>query len=252
MTCSEIFADKALVGYIAMAVSMMIVAVNFVLKVILVELIKSLRLKTVTAETNYTMIAIFVGQFVNTAIIVVLNNASFHDIDGGYGPLSMLFRVGTLTDFNTIWYKTVGTILMKAMLMAGLWPLIEFAMFWSMITFFRCLDKNFGSDPYHTNSPSIQAYIDTWAGPIYLIHYRYATILLQISVAFMYGTGMPLLYFYAFLAYLILYLNERLLVCYYYREPPAFDEVMTMLCIDLSKYVPYLMLPMAFWMLGNR
>ena len=60
-TCSEIFADRALVGYIAMAVSMMIVAVNFILKVILVELIKSLRLKTVTAETNYTMIAIFIG-----------------------------------------------------------------------------------------------------------------------------------------------------------------------------------------------
>ena len=177
-TCSEIFADRALVGYIAMAVSMMIVAVNFVLKVILVELIKSLRLKTVTAETNYTMIAIFVGQFVNTAILVVINNASFHDFDGGVGPLSQIFRVGTMTDFNVLWYKSVGTILMKAMLMAGLWPLIEFAMFWSMIAFFRCMDKNFGSDEFFTNSPSIQAYIDTWAGPIYLIHYRYATILL--------------------------------------------------------------------------
>ena len=251
-TCSQIFADRAFVGYIAMAVSMGIVGVNFVLKVLLVELIKSLRLKTVTAETNYTMIAIFVGQFVNTAIIVVLNNASFNDFDGGVGPLSQIFRVGTMTDFNVAWYKTVGTLLMRAILMAGLWPLIEFAMFWSMIAFFRCLDKNFGSDPYFTNSPSIQAYIDTWAGPIYLIHYRYATILLQIGVAFMYGTGMPLLYFYAFLAYVILFINERLLVCYYYREPPAFDEKMTMLTISLSKWVPYMMLPMNFWMLGNR
>lgn len=188
----------------------------------------------------------------NTAVIVVLNNASFHDFDDGVGPLSQLFRVGTMTDFNVLWYKTVGTILMKAMLMAALWPLIEFAMFWSMIAFFRCLDKGFGSDPFYSSSPSIQAYIDTFAGPIYLIHYRYATILLQIGVAFMYGSGMPLLYFYAFLAYLILYINERLLVCYYYREPPAFDEKMTMLCIDFSRYVPYLMLPMAFWMLGNR
>ena len=154
-TCGEFFADRALVGYIAMAVSMMIVGVNFVLKVILVELIKSLRLKTVTAETNYTMIAIFIGQFMNTAVIVVLNNASFHDFDGGVGPLSQIFRVGTMTDFSVVWYKTVGTILMKAMLMAGLWPLIEFGMFWSMITFFRCLDKNFGTDPYFSNSPSI-------------------------------------------------------------------------------------------------
>ena len=67
----------------------------------------------------------------------ITNNASFHDFDGGVGPLSQVFRVGTMTDFNVAWYKTVGTILMKAMLMAGLWPLIEFAMFWSMIAFFR-------------------------------------------------------------------------------------------------------------------
>lgn len=251
-TCSEIFADRAYVAYIAMAVSMLIVIVNFILKVILVELVKSLRLKTVTAETNYTMIAIFVGQFVNTAVLVVLNNAAFHDFDGGIGPLSQMFRVGTMTDFNVDWYKTVGTLLMKTLLMAGLWPLIEFAMFWSMIAFFRWMDRGFGTDDWFSKSPSLQAYIDTWAGPVYLIHYRYATILLQIGCAFLYGTGMPLLYFYAFIAYAILYVNERLLVCYYYREPPAFDEKMTMLCLDLSGYVPYLMLPFGFWMLGNR
>jgi hypothetical protein len=34
------------------------------------------------------MIAIFVGQFVNTAILLVLNNANFNDFDEGYGPLS--------------------------------------------------------------------------------------------------------------------------------------------------------------------
>jgi hypothetical protein len=68
----------------------------------------------------------------------------------------------------------------------------------------------------------------------------------------MYGTGMPLLYFYAFLAYVILYVNERLLVCYYYREPPTFDEKMTVLCLDIIGYVPYVMLPLCFWMLGNR
>lgn len=68
----------------------------------------------------------------------------------------------------------------------------------------------------------------------------------------MYGTGMPMLYFFAFLSYVILYINERLLVCYYYREPPTFDEKMTILCLDFIQYVPYLMLPICFWMLGNR
>lgn len=63
---------------------------------------------------------------------------------------------------------------------------------------------------------------------------------------------MPPLYGIACLAFVILYINERLLVCYYYREPPAFDEKMTMLTLDLVKWVPFIMLPMAFWQLGNR
>ena len=98
----------------------------------------------------------------------------------------------------------------------------------------------------------MQAYIDLYAGPEYLIHYRYATILLNIGVAFFYGTAMPYLYATALLAFVVLYVNERLLVCYYYREPPAFDEKMTLMTLDLSKYVPLMMLPVAFWQLGNR
>ena len=63
---------------------------------------------------------------------------------------------------------------------------------------------------------------------------------------------MPPLYAIACVAFVILYINERLLVCYYYREPPTFDEKMTMLTLDLVKWVPFIMLPMAFWQLGNR
>ena len=82
-TCSEIFSDRAAVVYIKMGVSFMIVGVNFVLRIILVDLIKSLRLRTVTEETNYTMVSIFIGQFVNTGILLTLNSANFKDIDGG-------------------------------------------------------------------------------------------------------------------------------------------------------------------------
>lgn len=182
----------------------------------------------------------------------MLNNASFKDFDGGDGPLSLIFMVGAETDFSVNWYKTVGTTIMRTMTSQAIWPLIEFGMFWSILTVQRCYDRKFTSDTYISSQPSVQAYIDLYAGPIYLIHYRYAAILLQIAVAFSYGCAMPPLYLIACLAFVILYINERLLVCYYYREPPAFDEKMTMLTLDIGKWVPYVMLPMAFWQLGNR
>ena len=154
-TCSEVFADRAQVGLIAMGVSFLIVGVNFALKVILVDLIKSLRLKTVTLETNYTMITIFVGQFINTAVLIVLNNASFKDFDGGDGPLSLVFSVGTETDFTVTWYKTVGTTIMRTMTSQAIWPLIEFGMFWSLMNFSRCYDRGFGSDTFVSKAPSV-------------------------------------------------------------------------------------------------
>ena len=154
-TCSEIFSDRAAVVYIKMGVSMMIVGVNFVLRIILVDLIKSLRLRTVTEETNYTMVSIFIGQFVNTAILLLLNSANFKDIDGGKGPLSYIFMVGDLTDFNVEWYRSVGSIIMKTMFMTALWPLIEFAMFYSLMNFSRWMDRGFGNDSFMTSMPTV-------------------------------------------------------------------------------------------------
>jgi len=235
-----------------MCVSILIVAVNFILRMLAVDLIKTMRLRTVTEETNFTMVAIFVGQFVNTAFLVLLGSASFKDIDGGQGPLSWMFMVGDQTDFSVVWYRTVGGLLMKTMFMVAIWPLIEFGMFYTLMNFSRLLDRGWGSDTFVSETPTVQAYIDLYAGPEYLIHYRYATILLNIGVAFLYGTSMPYLYVTALLAFVVLYINERLLVCFYYREPPAFDEKMTLMTLELTKYVPMMMLPFVFWQLGNR
>ena len=131
-----------------MVVSFLIVGVNFILKIILIELIQSLHLKTVTLETNYTMITIFIGQYVNTAVLIVLNNASFKDFDGGDGLASLIFFVGSETDFSVNWYKNVGTTIMRTMLSQAIWPLIEFACFYSILHFRRCLDRKGGSDTY--------------------------------------------------------------------------------------------------------
>lgn len=60
-TCGEIFDDRASVALIASGVSMLVVAVNFILKVMLISMVSGLRLKTMTRETDVTMVAIFAG-----------------------------------------------------------------------------------------------------------------------------------------------------------------------------------------------
>jgi len=54
---------------------------------------------------------------------------------------------------------------MKTMFMTALWPLIEFGMFYGIMNFSRCLDRGFGNDTFVTGVPTVQAYIDLYAGP---------------------------------------------------------------------------------------
>lgn len=77
-------------------------------------------------------------------------------------------------------------------------------------------------------------------------------ILLHIGCAFLYGTCMPVLYIVAFIAFVVLFLNERVLVCYYYREPPSFDEEITLKAMGMIQWIPILCLPVVFWQMGNR
>lgn len=215
-------------------------------------MVSGLRLKTMTKETDITMQTVFAGQFVNTAILLTLNNANFIDFDEGYGPLSTMFPVGMETDFSVNWYATVGLLLISTLIVQALWPLIELSMFGSMAWGKQYMDRGMGSDTYKTNMPTAMAYVDLYAGPVYLIHYRYSMILLHIGCAFLYGTCMPVLYVVAFFAFIVLYLNEKTLVCYYYREPPSFDEQITLRAMNIIQWIPILCLPVIFWQMGNR
>ena len=141
---------------------------------------------------------------------------------------------------------------MQSMLITAIFPLIEFLFAYSLISLKRIWNRGFSTNTFITSCPTVQAYIDLYAGPAYLIHWRYSAILLNISVAFCYGTCMPFLYIIAVLAFAILYINERILLCYFYRKPPALSEKMTLLTMEIIKYIPYIMLPFAFWQLGNR
>lgn len=57
-----------------------------------------------------------------------------------------------------------------------------------------------------------------------MIHFKYSAILNVVFVTFMYGLAMPLLFPIAFLFFLIFYIVDRLLITYYYKKPPQYDD----------------------------
>jgi len=53
-----------------------------------------------------------------------------------------------------------------------------------------------------------------------MMHFKYSSVIMQIVVSFMYGMQIPLLFPIALFGIFNMYMNERLLLAYYYKQPP--------------------------------
>ncbi len=67
----------------------------------------------------------------------------------------------------------------------------------------------------------------------------------------LYGAGIPILLLIAAVSFGILYSMERLLVAYFYQQPPAFDDKLTKNAVSILKWASIMYLFFGYWMLSN-
>ena len=76
------------------------------------------------------------------------------------------------------------------MIVAAVFPVIEFGIAFFKLWVFRVMDRGWGNkDTYKTKKTNMQTYIDIYSGPEYLIHFKYSGILNVTFVTMMYGIG---------------------------------------------------------------
>jgi hypothetical protein len=91
-----------------------------------------------------------------------------------------------------------------------------------------------------------------YAGPEFEMNFRFSIFLNIIFITLLYGTALPILYPIALWSFIVLYITERLCVCYYYKQPPAYDEKMTVNAIGILTWAPIPFMMMSYWFLGNN
>jgi hypothetical protein len=139
-----------------------------------------------------------------------------------------------------------------AMMFNIAWPIMEFFAFFGMRLGFRLLDRNFSCNEYRTKKTTLQQYIEIYSGPVYFIHYKYSAILNIVFVTFMYGLGIPLLFPLAVLQILMLYVVEKLMIYYSYRQPPMYDDKLNNRVLALLTYAPLFLFSFGYWMYSNQ
>jgi len=136
------------------------------------------------------------------------------------------------------------------MIFNSYFPIMEFIGFFSMRAVFRFMDGGCSRDS--TKKTSIQPYIDTFAGPVYFLHYKYSASLNICFVTLMYGVSMPILFPIACCAFIVLYMVEKLMLYYSYRIPPMYDERLSKSVLNTLRLAPIFCLLFGYWTLSNR
>mmetsp|Transcript_21614 Transcript_21614/g.20737 ORF Transcript_21614/g.20737 Transcript_21614/m.20737 type:complete len:411 (+) Transcript_21614:2041-3273(+) len=192
--------------------------------------------------------SVFIVQFLNTAFLLLAANANMQE----QGPILGFIFQGFIPDFDNSWFNDIGYTMVYAMEFNIYWPLMEFFMYWGMRLAFRALDRGIVScDTYKTKCTTLQQYVELYSGPIYFIHYKYSTILNITFVTFMYGLGIPMMWPIAVIQYLVLYIVEKLMIYYSYRQPPMYDNKLNDRVLGIMTWAPVFLCSFGYWMVSN-
>lgn len=160
---------------------------------------------------------------------------------------------GEYTDFGTQWFKDIGNTLIGAMIFNIYWPVCEFFMWYSKRVLMRILDRGLCTcNTDKTKKTTLQQYIEIYSGPVFFIHYKYSAILNISFVTMMYGAGIPILFPIAVAALTVLYLMEKMMLYYSYRQPPMYDEKLNNNVLYLLGYAPLFFLAFGYWMFSSH
>jgi len=151
MYVDDFFGGKAL-SYV---VSVSIVVINIILRTIMLTLIKWIGYHTESEQTGAIMTSIFVAQFFNTAILLLLTNANTEFAGLGFLPFN-----GMYPDLTFEWYNDIGSSFVTTMITAAVFPCIEFCIAIGMKILFRFLDRGCKCSGRGTKKTTIQAYIN--------------------------------------------------------------------------------------------
>lgn len=136
---------------LAYAVTFVILFINYFARIFIIFLYKYLGYHTFSLQGNAIKKGVFLTQFFNTAILLLLVNANLSDTD-------LLFKEyfnGQYRDFSWNWYNDISASILQTMFLNAFIPIFEFG-FWGGIRIMkRFFDSGFTMKVNKTKKTSI-------------------------------------------------------------------------------------------------
>jgi len=208
--------EKVRLILLKLAVSLIIVAFNFILRKAIIWLVVWTGRKTISLQMATILKFLFVSQFFNTAFLLLLVHTN---LENSHVPFIKRVFNGEHPDFTMEWYFKVGAYFSQTLVILGFAPAIEACMAIVYLKINQKLDIGYffePKEPCKTRAKTVQQFVDLYSGPEMLYHYRYAYLMISIFTTMVYGVGMPILFPITLFNLCIQYAVDRILTVYLY------------------------------------
>ncbi|CAE8598575.1 unnamed protein product [Polarella glacialis] len=201
---------------------------------------------TVTEVAQSQLLKLFLSQFVNTGMLVLLVNAELKEIPAWFVPFRVLqIGTGKYDDFNGEWYVAIGS---------GICLTIFIQVFSTTVP---PLVKSFCVQPilarFFGRSQVIQDRMDKiYTLPDWNISLRLAQTLNVMFVITMYSSGLPILYFVGFVYCIVAFWMDKWCLLHGSSKPPAFNQSIIKTTLHLFPLAAFLHTIVACWTFGNQ
>jgi len=212
--CRTWFTKKVLAEGMTILIVIIVEIVNFCVEFIFEVLAKFEKHSTVNTEDSQKVLKTFIGQFLNTGLIILFVNVKIDSIS---------FWQGSYSDTIPLWFANVGSTILSTMFINML--TVPSAVFSSMILkkISQWYDRKFSSNMRITRKKTQEAYEKVYTSAEFVIDSRYSQILTLIYVCFLYSSGMPFLYITTGIQLILTYFFDKIVLLKYSKLPKNYD-----------------------------
>lgn len=216
---------------------MVIIAINLIVPIVFHLLSEFEHATTKTEETERTFRKVAILSYFNIAIVILMINMNVGlDLDG--------FPIldGDYADFNTKWYKNVGSALSFTLLVNVFTPQLSKLSLPLIKVFLRCLDRGCRRElrkedgGVYTKKVLQSDLTNLYTGAEMSAFYVYAQYFVAMWSVMSYSGGMPCLYPIGCLNFFVLYWVYKYLLLKMYCKTTSFDQQLCLSSMALFKY----------------
>ena len=119
--CAQAFYDKIWGLFLSNSVTVLILAVNFIIRFMVQNLLNNVGYHTESRRNKSVQIVTFVSAFINTGIIPLVTNAEFMYLSF---PFNLIPQHKIHADFDALWYRKLGPSIVQTIAILAFMPYV--------------------------------------------------------------------------------------------------------------------------------